>query len=98
MRTAHTDYGTYNEVLPLAGITEEELAGILLIEFPYSWSMEKSRAVLDGMVRREGWSAVSPGAVWCAFAAERRRITSNLPPDVRRLKAEKALAEWRLKR
>ncbi len=69
--------------MELKWMTEGDLAGVLFAEFPLAWSLERSRETLEGMVRREGWSELSPGSVFSALSGERQRIVERWPPEVR---------------
>lgn len=78
--------------LPLFDMTALDLNGVLFVQFPNEWTLEKSRAVLESLVRRCGETELSPASVYIAMWAERARAAARLPPDVRKARIEAAWA------
>ena len=78
--------------LPLFDMTALDLNGVLFVQFPNEWTLEKSRAVLESLVRRCGETELSPASVYIAMYAERARAAARLPPDVRKARIEAAWA------
>ena len=78
--------------LPLFDMTALDLNGVLFVQFPNEWTLEKSRAVLESLVRRCGDTELSPASVYIAMWAERARAAARLPPDVKKARIEAAWA------
>lgn len=77
--------------LPLVGISEIDLNGVLFVEFPTSWNMEKSRDVLERLIRLAGFVEISHLTIYIAFAEERRMAFERLPQSE---KAKLIKAAW----
>ena len=75
--------------LPLFGMTEQELNGVLFVEFPPGVTLAESRRMLERMIRRSGDDAISPGTIFTAFFMLRWRTTENTPGPVIEAKREK---------
>lgn len=66
--------------LRLNGITEGELAGELLVNTPYSWSIGQSRKALEEMVLLDGiWSDLNPASVYVALSHLNFRLYGPTP-------------------
>ena len=78
--------------LPLFDMTALDLNGVLFVQFPNEWTLEKSRAVLESLVRRCGETELSPASVYIAMYAERARVATRLPADVKKARIEAAWA------
>ena len=78
--------------LPLFDMTALDLNGVLFVQFPNEWTLEKSRAVLESLVRRCGDTELSPASIYIAMWAERARAAARLPPEVRKARIEAAWA------
>ena len=78
--------------LPLFDMTELDLNGVLFVQFPNEWTLEKSRAVLESLVRRCGDTELSPASVYIAMWAERARAAARLPADVKKARIDAAWA------
>ena len=78
--------------LPLFDMTDLDLSGFLFVQFPNEWTLEKSRAVLESLVRRCGDTELSPATVYIAMWAERARAAARLPADVKKARIEAAWA------
>ena len=68
--------------LPLAGLTDQDLSGLLFVEFPGSQSLDESREMLERMIRRNGDKAITPCTIHCAFFMQRCRVGRNTPGHV----------------
>ena len=75
--------------LPLIGMTEQELNGVLFVEFPPKQTLAESRQMLERMIRRNGDAIISPGTIYTAFFALRWRTTENTPGPVVEAKRER---------
>lgn len=78
--------------LPLFGITELDLNGVLFVEFPHTMTMDESRDELERMIRRTGELEISHGTIYQAFVMDHMRRMRNLPPEVRAERAREVLA------
>lgn len=65
--------------LQLVRMDEIDLNGVLFVEFPTAWSLEKSRDVLERLIRLAGQTEINPATIYIAFAEERRRAFERLP-------------------
>lgn len=61
-------------------MSETDLNGVLFVDFPTAWSLERSRDVLEHLIRQAGEDYISPFTVYLALAAERLRAFQRLPP------------------
>lgn len=78
--------------LPLFDITPLELNGVLFVQFPNDWTLDRSRAVLESLIRRCGHTQIDPATIYIAMYAERARAAARLPDDVKRQRIEAAWA------
>ena len=81
--------------LPLRRMSELDLNGILFVNFPASWSLSRSRSVLEQLIRRNGDTEISAATVITAFVMESMRNNARLPEQVRR---ERVAAAWEARR
>ena len=81
--------------LPLLHMDEIDLSGVLFVNFPTGMEPERSRLVLEQLVRRCGFVELSPATIYTALAEERRRNFMRLPEAVRRRKIDEAWAARR---
>jgi len=79
--------------LPLFDMTPLELNGFLFVQFPTEWTLERSRDVLETLIRRCGFTQIDHSTVYIAMYAERARIAASLPAEVRRKRIEAAWAK-----
>ena len=61
-------------MLNIVRITEQELAGELLVNTPFSWTMEKSRAALEETILYLGYGEISPYTLWLGLNTILARI------------------------
>ncbi len=78
--------------LPLFDMTDMDLRGFLFVQFPNDWTLDRSRATLEMLIRRCGFTQIDPATVYIAMWAERARAAARLPPDVKKARIEAAWA------
>ena len=78
--------------LPLFDMTDLDLRGFLFVQFPNDWTLDRSRATLEMLIRRCGFTQIDPATVYIAMWAERARAAARLPPEVRKARIEAAWA------
>lgn len=76
--------------LPIVEMTEGDLAGVLLTDFPFSMSLDESRRRLEDMIRRAGWNEISPAAIFCAFSFQRISAVWKMPAAARHAACRRA--------
>jgi hypothetical protein len=69
-------------MMPLFDITEGELAGELLVNTPFSWPLERSRAAVEEMAYLLGWGSLSPASVWHALTELNKLIYGDGTPKI----------------
>ena len=74
---------TTTKPLPLFDMTDLDLRGFLFVQFPNDWTLDRSRATLEMLIRRCGFTQIDPATVYIAMWAERARAAARLPPDGR---------------
>lgn len=78
--------------LPLFDMTDLDLRGFLFVQFPNDWTLDRSRATLEMLIRRCGFTQIDPATVYIAMWAERARAAARLPADVKKARIEAAWA------
>lgn len=68
--------------LPLLHMSQLDLNGVLFVEFPSDWPLDRSRLALERLVRRCGYVELDPATIYAALAMERRRNLLRLPKEV----------------
>ncbi len=78
--------------LPLLHMSQLDLNGVLFVEFPSDWPLDRSRLALERLVRRCGLLELSPASIYTALVMERRRNLLRLPKAVLNRKIAEAWA------